>query len=396
MKRRYEELLAQHFSDDSQMAFMSGPRQVGKTTTSSSFASENIYLSWDNDDDRMVILDGPAAVKSRIGISPSRTIIFDELHKYPQWKNFLKGFYDSYGRDKRNIVVTGSARLDVYRKGADSLMGRYFSYRMHPVSVAEILSSNIPEQEISHPAKINHEDFTALLKFGGFPEPFLKKNTRFHTKWKRMRFQLLFREELRDFSKIHEIGQVEVLAELIKLQTGQLVNYAALARKIRASQDSIRRWISVLKSLYYCFSVRPWTKNVSRSILKDPKLYLWDWSVIRDEGARCENFIASHLLKAVHWWNDCGFGDFGLYFLRTKDKREVDFLITRDGRPWFLAEVKSSGNSSLSRNLYYFHERLETKQAFQVAIDADYINANCFESTDPVQVPARTFLSQLV
>ena len=211
-----------------------------------------------------------------------------------------------------------------------------------------------------------------------------------------MRFQLLFREELRDISKIHEIGQVEILAELIKRQTGQLVNFAALARKIRASQDSIRRWISVLESLYYCFTVRPWTENVTRSILKDPKLYLWDWSEIVDEGARNENFIASHLLKAVHWWNDIGFGDFGLYFLRTKDKREVDFLVTRDGRPWFLVEVKSSSRSSLSRNLYYFHERLETEQAFQVSINADYVGANCFETTGPVLVPARTFLSQLV
>lgn len=396
MKRRYEELLRQHFADDRQMAFVSGPRQVGKTTTASAFTSDIIYLSWDNDDDRLAILDGPAAVNSRIGLTSAGTIIFDELHKYPHWKNFLKGFYDSYGNKKFNVVVTGSARLDVYRKGADSLMGRYFSYRMHPLSVGEIASSGIPPQEISPPSEIADEDFAGLLKFGGFPEPFLKRNNRFHTRWKRMRFQLLFREELRDFSKIHEIGQVEILAELIKRQTGQLVNFAALARKIRASQDSIRRWISVLESLYYCFTVRPWTENVSRSILKDPKLYLWNWSEIVDEGARNENFIASHLLKAVHWWNDIGFGDFGLYFLRTKDKREVDFLVTKDGKPWFLVEVKSSNRSSISRNLYYFHERLGTEQAFQVSIDADYVDANCFDSTGPVLVPARTFLSQLV
>jgi predicted AAA+ superfamily ATPase len=134
-------------------------------------------LNWDNDDDRLAILDGPAAVNSRIGLTPAGTIIFDELHKYPHWKNFLKGFYDSYGNKKLNVVVTGSARLDVYRKGADSLMGRYFSYRMHPLSVGEIASPGLPPQEISLPSEITDKDFAGLLRFGGFPEPFLKKTT---------------------------------------------------------------------------------------------------------------------------------------------------------------------------------------------------------------------------
>lgn len=321
------------------MAFVSGPRQVGKTTVCTSFAEEYSYFSWDNDDDRTLIVSGPSAVMSRIGFPVPKIVVFDALHKYAQWKNFVKGFYDSYARNRFTVVVTGSARLDVYRKGADSLMGRYFPYRMHPLSVAEVRSPAIPAREISLPAEIPDNDYKALIDFGGFPEPFLKRNRRFFNKWKRLRFQLLFREDLRDTSKIHEVAQVEVLAELLRQQAGQLVNFAALSRKIRASQESVRRWVSVLESLYYCFTIRPWTRNVSRSILKEPKIYLWDWSGVNDAGARSENFVASHLLKAVHWWTDNGFGDFGLYFLRTRDGREVDFLVTRNESPWFLVEV---------------------------------------------------------
>ena len=396
MKREYETMLQDHFMHDTQMAFVAGPRQVGKTTACRSFVNRHHYFNWDNDDDRRIIISGPAAVVEKIGSSETRTIVFDELHKYPNWKVFLKGFYDTYAHDFFHVVVAGSSRLDLYRKGADSLMGRYFLYHMFPLTVAEIVNQDHRLQKTGPPKNISDDDFETLERFGGFPEPYLKRSLRFYNRWKRTRLKLLFREDLRDISRVHEVGQVELLAEFIRQQAGQLINYASFSRKIRASQDSIRRWIAVLESLYYCFTIRPWTKNISRSLLKDPKIYLSDWSLVDDHGSRHENLVACHLLKALSWWQDQGFGEYGLYFLRTKDKREVDFLVTENNKPWFMVEVKSSKSRPLSKQLEYFKTRIGAQHAFQIMMDADFEDTNCFDYSYPIRVSARSFLSQLV
>jgi len=378
------------------MAFVAGPRQVGKTTTCTSFKADQHYFNWDNENDARIIMEGPDAVAENIGLSPHRTVVFDELHKFPHWRNFLKGFYDSFARGRFNIVVTGSSRLDVYRKGADSLMGRYFLYHMHPLSVAELAHQKIPEKELCRPQPVSRADFENLARFGGFPEPYLKQNVRFFNRWKQTRLKLLFREELRDVTRIHEVGQVELLAEFIRQNACQLLNYASLARKIRASQDSVRRWIGVLESLYYCFLIRPWTQNLTRSLIKEPKIYLNDWSLVDNPGIRMENMVACHLFKAVTWWQDLGLGEYGLHFLRTKDKREVDFLVSKEGYPWFMVEVKSSQSRPLTRSLEYFQTRIGAKHAFQVAADARFEKVDCFTYDYPVRVPALTLLSQLI
>lgn len=204
------------------------------------------------------------------------------------------------------------------------------------------------------------------------------------------------KEDLRDLTQVRELGQVEMLAELIADRVGQLVSYSSLSRDIGASVDSIRRWVRTLESLYYCFSVRPWHVNVTRSLRKEPKYFLWDWSQVRDPGARAENMVASALLKAVHVWSDRGQGSFDLCFIRDKEKREVDFVVVRDGEPWFLVEVKRSGNASLSSHLHRFQEQTGARYAFQVAMDAPYVDRDCFDQAGPIIVPARTFLSQLV
>jgi len=395
MKRIYENLLQRHFEDNSQIAFVLGPRQVGKTTTCRAYRKKHIYVNWDNEDDRLLILQGPRALLNKIGFTEKSVIVFDEIHKYHEWKNFIKGFYDSYAKSNFKVIITGSACFDTYRKGADSLMGRFFLYRMHPITCAELGNKSFPENEIRKPRKISDKEFETLIKYGGFPEPYMKSNIRFFNKWKSLRKHLLFREDIRDLTKIHEINQVEVLADLIQMQVPQLCNYSSFAKKIRASENSIREWISVLESLYYCFRIRPWSKNISKSLLKEPKIYLWDWSNIQDEAAKYENLIASHLLKAVHWWQDNGFGDYSLYYLRTKEKREVDFLVTKNGKPWFLAEAKLS-DEKLSKNLFYFQERTKAEHAFQVVLNKAYLSKNCFSVTYPVVVPALTFLSQLV
>jgi len=243
-----------------------------------------------------------------------QVVIFDEIHKYSKWKDFLKGFFD-VNSSKTRIIVTGSSKLDIFKKGGDSLMGRYFLYHLHPMSVREVVKPRLTEKEIHPPQPIDMHAFDSLLDFGGFPEPFSKANARFSNRWKRLRQQQIFTEDIRDLTQVQEIHQIELLAETLKYQTGQLTNYTNLAKKVRVSVDTLRRWIKILESLYYCFTLQPWSKNVPRSLLKQPKVYLWDWSLIADPGARAENFIASHLLKAVHWWTDNGFGEYGLYFL---------------------------------------------------------------------------------
>lgn len=402
MKRIYELIMEEHLEKDRQMLFLVGPRQVGKTTTSLEVSIPRpryLYLNWDIEKDRALIRKGVDAVAETAGVNHMTNkpvVIFDELHKFRKWKTFLKGFFDKYSKQIQ-IIVTGSARLDIYKRGGDSLMGRYFLYRLHPVSVAELINPVVRETEISPISyKIADEDFQALFDFGGFPEPFLKRNKKFYTRWKRLRMQQLFTEDIRDLTRIQEIGEIELLAYLLQEQTGQLTNYTNLANKINVSVETIGRWIKVLKSFYYCFTLQPWTKNITRSLLKEPKVYLWDWSLIKDEGAKVENFIASHLYKAVHYWTDQGLGDYDLYYLRDKEKREVDFLVSKDGKPWFIVEAKTSDNEGLSKSLFYYQELTKAPHAFQVVFDMDYVEGDCFASSRPIIVPAKTFLSQLI
>lgn len=398
MKRIYDGLLARHLAEHRQMAFLSGPRQVGKTTTSRALAGAR-YLNWDRQADQRLISKGMEAVAASQGLqtltSARPVLVFDELHKFPHWKRFLKGFYDSHA-DQCRIVVIGSARLNVYRRGGDSLMGRYFHYRMHPLSVAELVAPEPQEKELRPPLALDPAAFATLVRFGGFPEPFLKASTTFYNRWQASRNELLFREDIRDLTHIHEAGQIQVLADLLAGQAGQLTNYSSLAADVSVSVDTIRRWIAVLESFYYCFTVRPWFRNVASSLRKQPKVFLWDWSRLSDPGARHENFVAAHLLKAVQWWSDTGLGSYGLYYLRDKMKREVDFLVTRNNAPWFLVEVKSAARRELNPNLAFFQRQTGARHAFQLALDLDFVDRDPFESTTPIRVPAVTLLSQLV
>lgn len=246
-------------------------------------------------------------------------------------------------------------------------MGRYFPYRIHPLSVREVTiqppDTNL-EVLIQNPVKPLHDPYECLWKFGGFPEPFLRQSSRFHNRWMKLRFQQLFREDIRDLSSIRELDQMEVLAYTLQQQTGQPLNYSSLSKKIRVSDQTIRRWMDVLYSFFFCFKISPWSKNIPRSLLKDPKVYLWDWSIIRDERSRFENFVASHLLKACHFWTDMGIGQYDLFFLRTKDGKEVDFLITQDAKPWILVEAKFGDAKNLSKKLTIFSSHIGYKTFF--------------------------------
>ena len=402
MKRLYSAIVQSYFASNQEMLFLSGPRQVGKTTVSQgaeSLTDRYIYLSWDNEDHRDVLLSGPAAIIKYAGIdvlSKTKPIIaFDEVHKRPDWKNFLKGFFDSYGADVR-ILVTGSARLDVYKCGGDSLMGRYFPFRMHPLSVAECLRTELLDVEIAAPSKIEDGDFEALLKFGGFPKPFIKRDHQFSTRWKSLRKQQLIQEDIRDVNVIHDLNRLRLLMDFLQQYASKQITYSSLAKHIRVSVDTIIRWIEVLETFYFCYRVRPWSKNISRSLIKEPKVFLWDWSVVDDPGARAENFIGAQLLKAAQYWTDRGLGEYDLFYIRTLEKNEVDFVVSKNGKAWFLVEVKSSNNQGISPHLAKFQKESGALHAFQVVLDLPYVDKDCFSSEKPIIVPARTFLSQLV
>ncbi|MCK4625824.1 MAG: ATP-binding protein [Phycisphaerae bacterium] len=381
------------------MAFVSGPRQVGKTTTCRNLCDE--YLNWDNLDDREKILAGPGSLVEQLHLDrlteTTPVALFDELHKYPRWKQLLKGFFDTYA-DRIHIMVTGSSRMDTYRRGGDSLMGRYFLYRMHPFSVAEAIRQDLPDSRriVRRPEKIKSTDFDALWTHGGYPEPFLKRDIRFSRRWRNLRARQLLREDVRDLTQIHQLDQLEILIRLLSVRSsGQLV-YNNLAREVRVSVDTVRRWIDTLCRMHLGFLVRPWFRNVARSLRKEPKWFLRDWSVIDDPGSRAETFIACHLLKAVEGWNDMGLGEFQLGYLRDTNKREVDLIVVRDGQPWFLVEVKHS-DDAISPALKYFQRQTKAPFAFQVVMVADYVDADCFSRPCPPKVvPARTFLSQLL
>jgi predicted AAA+ superfamily ATPase len=394
--RLYQRMLENHLARYRQMAFVSGPRQVGKTTTCRSLSSA--YLNWDNADDRLAFLGGPAVVAARLGIDQlqeSRKIAtFDELHKNPRWKAFLKGFFDSY-EDRVRLLVTGSSRLDVFRRGGDSLMGRYFLFRMHPWSVAECLHVDLPDKPIRDPMPPREDDWNALWTHGGFPEPFLLRDQAFTLRWLELRQHQLTREDMRYEAQIRDLGTMDALSRILAERSGQQLVFSNLSQNLGISIDTVRRWVDLLSRLHFGFLVRPFSSNITKAIRKEPKWFLRDWSGIKDDGARAETFMACHLLKAVEGWSDLGLGEFELRYVRDKSKQEVDFLIVRDRKPWVLIEVKHS-DTRLSPALLHFQSQIQAPHALQAVFNLPYVAADCFQAAHPLVVPARTLLSQLL
>lgn len=394
--RIYTAVLEEHLEKHRQMALVSGPRQVGKTTVCRLLSDH--YLNWDNSDDRRRILRGPAALAEALQLDRLRekppVAVLDELHKYSKWKALLKGFFDTYG-DQVRLIVTGSSRLDVFRRGSDSLMGRYLLYRMHPWSVGESLRTDLPQQEVRQPAEIASAEWDALWEHGGFPEPFLRRDSRFTRRWRSLRQEQLSREDLREVAQVADLGTMETLMQLLAERSAQQLVYSNLAREIQVSVDTVKRWVDLLARLHYGFMVRPWFRNVAKALRKEPKWFQRDWSGLADDGARAETMVACHLLKAVEGWTDLGFGEFELRYLRDKQKREVDFLVVKDRKPWFLVEVKVS-ETSLSPALAHFQAQTKAAHAFQIVFNLAHQQADSFRIHRPVVAPARTFLSQLL
>ena len=394
-KRIYESVIAEHLRDNRQMVFLSGPRQCGKTTLAKAMADR--YFSWDDLATRRLVAGDAAGFASAAGLDVATgtcpVLALDEIHKFVRWKFFLKGFFDLY-EDRMRLIVTGSARLDIYKRGGDSLMGRYFLYRMHPFGVAELVRSDLDLREIHPPRPISDADWFALWEHGGFPEPFLRRDRRFTTRWRKLRREQLFREDLRDLTKISDFAGVRILSELLLARAGCQITSASLAREIGVAETTVKVWTAALEYFHEGFTVRPWFRNVENSIRKTPKWYQRDWCEVAGEGARFENLVACHLLKAVDMWNDLGLGDYALHYVRNKAKAEVDFLVAKDGKPWFLAEAKVA-DASLSPALAAMQKATGAAHAFQIVRDLPYAGADAFAYSTPVAVSARSFLSQL-
>jgi len=394
--RFYDALITRHLATYRQMAFISGPRQVGKTTTAKHLAGH--YLDWDNPSHRKTIAAGPDAVATYSGVSnlseKSPILALDEIHKFGRWKNWLKGYFDVYA-DRSRVIVTGSSRLDVYRRGGDSLMGRYFHYRMHPLSVGELVDPTLSDLTVRPPQPLSESEWEALWEHGGFPEPFSHRAANFSRRWRSSRLQQLVREDIRDLTLVREVAQIGLLAETLQERSCDQIVMKSLAEALHVAPDTVKRWLDLLESLHFGVLIRPWFANVTKSLRKEPKWFLRDWSGISDLGKRAETFIACHLLKAVEGWTDLGLGTFELRYLRDKQQREVDFLVVRDRKPWFLVEVKTS-SETLSKALKYYQEQIKAPHAFQIVLDREYVAADCFSRNEPTVVPARTLLSQLL
>ncbi|MBW2584110.1 MAG: ATP-binding protein [Deltaproteobacteria bacterium] len=333
------------------MVFVGGPRQVGKTTLAKAILSSNYpsgrYLNWDFDDDRQDILQKKWS-------SDQKLLVFDELHKFPRWKTWVKGIYD-VSHELHSFLITGSARLDVYRRGGDSLMGRYHYWRLHPFTLDEVPRGISPE-----------EAFHRLMTVGGFPEPFLDGDERAARRWRRERFDRVLREDIRDLEQVRNIQLLGMFLDMLRHRVGGLVTLSNLAGDLEISPKTAKTWLEVLERMYLEFSVRPYIKSLPRAVLKPPKVYFFDnGDVIGDEGARFENLIATSLLKRLHFLEDRDGYRYELRYIRDKEGREVDFLIVKEGKIEELIEVKFS-EDNISNSLRYYAERLNPPKATQI------------------------------
>lgn len=336
------------------MVFLGGPRQVGKTSLGKELIPDPAaYLNWDVAAHRAAIL--------KHQLPTTDAWFFDEIHKYRPWRGFLKGLFDLHGSAKR-ILVTGSARLDYYRYGGDSLQGRYHYLRLHPFSVAEL---GITTQS----------DFEQLLRLGGFPEPFLSGSERHARRWARDYRDRLMREDVASLERIDNLGQLELLAMRLPELVGSPLSLNGLREDLALSHRTVGRWIDVLERLYAIFRIAPFGAPRIRAVRKSQKHYQFDWSLIENEGARFENLVASHLLKWVHYQNDVEGRDVELRYFRDVDGREVDFVVMERRQPVSFIECKLV-DGPVSNGMRYLKLRFPDIDAWQVAARTtrDYVN----------------------
>lgn len=357
MQRYLEKLIAADLNK--KMVFLGGPRQVGKTTLSKNLLSnKKNYLSWDEDKGRSMILskEFPSA-----GL-----VVFDELHKYRQWRRYIKGIFDT--KDKNlNILVTGSARLDLYRYGGDSLQGRYHFWRLYPLSVAELKLSSV-------------KDFKTLLLLGGFPEPFLSGSEKEARRWSREYRSRLVRDDVVSVESVKDIGTLELLYNHLPQTVGSPLSINSLREQLLVNHQTVSNWLDILERLYGFFRIAPFGSPKIRAVKKEKKAYLYDWSSIPDESLRFENMVAVHLLKYVHFLQDSTGDQIELRYFRDTTPREVDFVIVRNDKPVRAIECKLS-DTTVSPHLRFFKGKFPECicQQFTMPNKKQYINPDGIE-----------------
>lgn len=374
------------------MVIVAGPRQVGKTTLARRIlerAASGVYLSWDNRADRREIR------AARWPGDPA-LVVLDELHKWRGWKGWLKGEFDKH-RETTRFLVTGSARLDLYRRGSDSLQGRYHHYRLHPFTLAELVREGSeaappePGAALPIPTRAASEPLDRLMALGGFPEPLLAGSERVHRRWQKERLDRFFREDVRDLEAVRELSPLQVLADLLPERVGSPLSLNALREDLDASHRGVSHWVDVLERLYHLFRVRPHASPRVRALKRMPKAYLWDWTLVADRAARFENLVALHLLKLCHFLEDRDGYATELRYLRDRQGREVDFLVTVAGKPWFAVEAKLT-ETRIDPALAFFRDRLALRHCYQVVKDG----ARDFVEDGVRCLPAAKFLAALV
>lgn len=334
---------------DNKIVLITGPRQCGKTTLAKQLSTNSEYFNYDLMEDRISLQEKSWDRKRSL-------IIFDELHKMNNWKQWLKGIYDTETIPPQ-LLVTGSAKLDFFRKVGDSLAGRYFQYRLHPLDLKEA------KQFLNDDAETL---FEKLWHCSGFPEPFLKGEETYYRRWRRTHLDIILRQDLIDLHSVRQIQAIETLVELLKKRVGSTVSYENLARDLQVDASTIKRWLLLLENLYIIFRVTPYSNKIARSLLKEPKYYFYDHLYAEfDEGARLENLVACALLKELDFKEDTLGIKTALHFLRTKDGKELDFLICQNDKPTHIIEVKASDDQP-AKNFRHFDKYVATVKKIQL------------------------------
>lgn len=341
----------QTLAADKSMIFLAGPRQAGKTTLARIVANgfaNSLYCNWDIPDHRATLLQSPEffTTLNRRDASPP-LIIFDEIHKYRDWKNYLKGIYDQFASEYK-FLVTGSGRLDLFQKGGDSLAGRYLLFNLWPFTIGEVAGRGRSLAEfLADPLAVSIETeekhvelWGNLENLSGFPEPYLNGKVTSYRRWSNAYSQRLIREDIREMTDIRTVSDMETLYHLLPSRVGSPLSVPSLAGDLKVSYNTVQNWLAIFERFFLTFSIPTWTERIARAIQKERKIYLLDTPRIKDPAARFENMVALELWRAISCWNARGEGDFSLHFIRDKEHREVDFLIANEREPFLLVECK--------------------------------------------------------
>jgi len=391
---RFHDQMLREWLPRCRFAFVSGPAQVGKTTSCKALSPR--YLDWDDAADRLVLLRGAEGVARHLDLERARerdlTVVLDNLQGHPDWKGFLRKLTARCGARLRVVATFRSPG----RKKA--LPSNTMRVRINPWTVGECTRTLPTDSPIKAPANISEEDWFALREHGGFPEPFRKRDPKFTERWHARRQSDLIEHDLPRLAAVRNPSLLQMLALLLADRSATPLVYSDLSRRLGVSVDTVTRWIELLVDLQHGFCVRPWFAGVPKALRKEPRWFLRDWSAVMDSSARMRTLIACHLLKAVEGWGDLGFGQFELRYVRDKRQREVDFLVLRDRRPWFLVAVGDTvpRGGEAPPVLGYFQRITRARHAFQLVMNGSFLAVDCFAQSEPLVVSARTLLSQLL